>query len=119
MGQLVVIAPPEVVDGFALGGAHVVEVDPATAPDGIAAATQQAVDAALAGTAAVIAVHQQLWVSVASPVRARWDSRPDRLVVALPADDAAAADDRSAALHRLLAQAVGYEISFSPNGDSE
>ena len=117
MGHLVVIAPPEVADGFALGGADILLVETRNAP--ALWATAEVMEVALAGGAAVVAVHHTLWGAVPTPVRERWEQRIDRLIVALPADDGASTFDRAAALHELLARAVGYEISFSPNGDPE
>lgn len=114
MGQLVVIAPTDVADGFALGGARVAAVDAeTTAAEPIA----QTVEAAMAAGAAVVAVHHTLWATVAAPTRRRWEQQLDCLVLALPADDGEPAVDRAAELHSLLAHAVGYEISFTANGD--
>lgn len=107
MNPVIILAPSEVDSGFALAGARTRRCDdPADVP--------ALVEAALAEGAPLVAVHHTLWGPVPSGVRTRWAERTDRLVLSLPPDDGVPLADRQAALHELLARAVGYEISFAP-----
>lgn len=110
MKPLAVVAPGAVAPGFALAGAQVRVADDPAAVDGL-------VEALLAAGAVVVAIHHDLWRRVPAAARTRWQLRTDRLVLSLPPDDGAPTVDREAALHELLARAVGYEISFSPGGN--
>ncbi|MGL5928670.1 MAG: hypothetical protein ACRCY8_07025 [Dermatophilaceae bacterium] len=105
--DVVVVAPPEVAAGFALGGAAVCTVRP---DDDAVAAVEEA-----ARGSVVTLVHAQVWARLPLAARDTWSASTDVLVVALPPDDDGELDHESA-LHRLLARAVGYEISFTPEG---
>lgn len=138
MSRLIVIADTDTAPGFRLGGAATMSPEPDSttnpalrvgsqaAPDADqspapasehAAAVVALVEEAAGSDAAVVAVHHRLWSRVPAATRSAWERRTDTLVVALPADDGATVVDRNAALRELLARAVGYEISFSPEAD--
>lgn len=107
MNPVIILAPGEVDSGFALAGARTRRCDePADAP--------ALVETALAEGAPLVALHHTLWARVPTGVRTRWVERTDRLVLSLPPDDGLPLAERQAALHELLARAVGYEISFAP-----
>lgn len=107
MSHLVVLAPPSVAPGFALGGADAV---PVTDPGH----TVRLVDDAVRSGAVVVAVHHELARALPAATRRAWDQRTDVLVLSLPPDDGETTTDRHHELRELLASAVGYEISFTP-----
>ena len=112
--HLIVIVPPELADGYRLGGVH-------TEPAGSAAAAAGVLTRLTAGSAqpGVIAVHAPYLRELGG----RWQQRlaqPDRvLVVALPEGGPGGDPDRTGeSLHELLARAVGYELTFDPMGSA-
>lgn len=110
MAELVVLATPAAAPGFRLGGAHTLTAsDPG---DTVAAVDLLVKDVGVA----VIAVHATLWAAVPRLVREGWTSLPSPLVIALPDEDGDVAAARDAALRDLLAHAVGYQITFTPEG---
>ncbi len=124
MSHVIVIADTDTAAGFRLGGA----ATRSPAPDGLsgpgagasrdgAAEIVALVEDASRSDAAVVAVHHDLWAQVPASTRSAWERRTDTLVVPLPPDDGITRLDRHTALRELLAQAVGYEISFSPEAD--
>lgn len=104
------MATPATAVGFRLGGARTVVA--VGADDVVAAVRTASVD----GTAAVIAVHGALWSLVPSPVREAWAKQAAPLVLSLPDEDGEVAAARDAALRELLARAIGYRITFTPDG---
>jgi vacuolar-type H+-ATPase subunit F/Vma7 len=112
--QLTVIVPPELADGYRLGGVH-------TEPAGTAAAAAEVLNRLLAhrGPPGVVAVHAPYLRELGE----RWQHRldqPDRaLVVALPEGRTGSEPARvGESLHELLARAVGYELTFDPMGSA-
>ena len=112
--QLTVIVPPELADGYRLGGVH-------TEPAGTTAAAAEVLQRLLAhrGPPGVIAVHARYLRELGG----RWPDRldqPDRaLVVALPEGRTGAGTAQAGeSLHELLARAVGYELTFDPLGSA-
>lgn len=112
--QLTVIVPPELADGYRLGGVHTEAADTAAAA---AKVLNQLIYAT--GPPGVVAVHAPYLHELGG----RWQhelSEPDRvLVVALP--EGSADHDRGdtgESLHDLLARAVGYELTFDPTGST-
>ena len=110
MPEIVVVATPAATPGFRLGGARTVT---ATDPEQTIAAVASAVTG---GGAAVIAVHETLWARVPRQIREGWEQQARPLVVALPAEDGASTAARDVALRDLLARAIGYQITFTPDG---
>lgn len=108
--EVVVVTPLEAAPGFALGGARTLVV-----ADEQAASAASAVEAA-AEQAGIVLVHHRVWGVLEPRLAESWGARADVLVMALPSDDGTAGTDHLAALHGLLARAVGYEISFTPEG---
>lgn len=108
--ETVVLTPPETAPGFALGGAATVTV--ADRDSDVEAAVEAA-----AQRFGIILVHHRLWNRLEPRVQQSLGARTDVLVMALPSDDGVAGADHLAALHGLLARAVGYEISFTPEGE--
>ena len=124
MSRLIVIADTDAASGFRLGGASTMSPEPdSNAHQNPAPSSEHAtavvalVEEAAGSDAAVVAVHHHLWSHVPAATRTAWERRTDTLVVALPPDDGTTVLDRNAALRELLARAVGYEISFSPEAD--
>jgi vacuolar-type H+-ATPase subunit F/Vma7 len=112
MSDALVIATPMAAIGFLLGGARTV-----TAVD--ADETIAAVAAAIADRrAAVVAVHGALWSAVAPSVRAAWTRQVSPLILSLPDEDGDVSAAKDAALRDLLARAIGYQITFTPSGDT-
>ena len=110
--HLTVIVPPELADGYRLGGVH-------TEPASTAAAEVLTRLTAGATQPGVIAVHAPYLRGLGG----RWQQRlaqPDRvLVVALPEGGPGGDPDRTGeSLHELLARAVGYELTFDPMGSA-
>lgn len=135
MPQIIVIADTDTAAGFRLGGATTMSPPPDGASDPVVTRRSQddaaadlgaglesdlgadivgLVEDASRSDAAVVAVHHHLWAQVPASTRSAWERRTDTLVVPLPPDDGITPLDRHTALRELLAQAVGYEISFSP-----
>jgi vacuolar-type H+-ATPase subunit F/Vma7 len=112
--QLTVIVPPELADGYRLGGVH-------TEPAGTIAAAAKVLQRLLAhrGPPGVIAVHAPYLRELGGRWRDRLD-QPDRdLVVALPEGRAGGGTAQAGeGLHELLARAVGYELTFDPLGSA-
>ncbi|WP_157575116.1 hypothetical protein [Jiangella muralis] len=118
--EVVVVAPRPVDAGFRLAGAATVVPEPG--PDGEigADAVNRAVETAvrLPGDGrAVVLVHHGAWSRLPVAARDAWAERTDGLVVGLPPDAPAVDTEPHDQLQRLLGRAVGYEISFVPEGD--
>ncbi|KRF04089.1 hypothetical protein ASG88_21875 [Nocardioides sp. Soil777] len=126
--EVVVVAPRDVDAGFRLAGAATVVPEPG--PDGEmedgmdgevgADAVNRAVETAvrLPGDGrAVVLVHHDAWTRLPVAARDAWAERTDVLVVGLPPDAPAVDTEPHDQLQRLLGRAVGYEISFVPEGD--
>ncbi|MPZ95286.1 MAG: hypothetical protein GEU96_10340 [Propionibacteriales bacterium] len=110
MLEVVVIATPATAPGFRLGGARTLTArDPEQTVARVALLTKN-------GGVAVIAVHGALWAAVPRHVREGWEKQTTPLVIALPDEDGDVGAARNAALHDLLVRAVGYEITFAPQG---
>jgi vacuolar-type H+-ATPase subunit F/Vma7 len=112
--ELTVIVPPDLADGYRLGGVHTESADTAAAAAGV---LNQLISAV--GPPGVVAVH----APYLRELDARWQhrlSRADRLlVVALP--EGSRGHDQVQAgenLRDLLARAVGYELTFDPTGST-
>jgi vacuolar-type H+-ATPase subunit F/Vma7 len=111
--QVTVIVPPDLADGYRLGGVH-------TEPAGTAAAAATVLNRLIsAGPPGVIAVHAPYLRELGG----RWQhrlSQPDRvLVVALPEGSRGRDPANSGeSLRDLLARAVGYELTFDPTGST-
>jgi vacuolar-type H+-ATPase subunit F/Vma7 len=112
--ELTVIVPPDLADGYRLGGVHTESADTAAAAAKVLSRLISAT-----GPQGVVAVHAPYLRELGG----RWQhglSEPDRvLVVALP-DGSAGRDrgDTGESLHDLLARAVGYELTFDPTGST-
>lgn len=126
---VIVVAPRSVAAGFALAGASTLVPSPPTDLDRHdrpehGAASQVAVSAVeeavhVVGQDAVVLVHHSIWRQVPVAVQDTWAERTDVLVVALPSDEGDPHSDHQGhqdQLTRLLSRAVGYEISFVPEG---
>ncbi|WP_126688162.1 hypothetical protein [Nocardioides ferulae] len=118
------MAPRPVDAGFRLAGAATVV--PETCPDGHAdaeggaEAVARAIETAVrlpGDTGAVVLVHHTAWSRLPISARDAWAERTDVLVVGLPPDAPAVDTEPHDQLQRLLGRAVGYEISFVPEGD--
>ncbi|WP_409331594.1 V-type ATP synthase subunit F [Trujillonella humicola] len=109
--DLLVVVPRDMAAGFRLAGTRTVaESDPAR--------VQELVEAELAaGFRGVVAVAERTWSALPAPVRAEWAARTVPLVIPLPAEDDGAAGSRRSRMQELLARSVGYEITFTPEGD--
>jgi len=112
--QLTVIVPPDLADGYRLGGVH-------TEPAGTAAAAATVLNRLIsaADPPGVVAVH----AAYLRELGGRWQhrlSQPDRvLVVALPEGGPGRDPGHTGeSLHDLLARAVGYELTFDPTGST-
>lgn len=112
MGELRVVAPPDAAVGYRLAGARTEVTDTA---DRVRDLVQAAITD---GTDDVIAVHSRLWQALPERDRQHWEQSSLPLIVALPSDSGDAAADRGAALRDLPTRAVGYEITFSPEGQT-
>lgn len=110
-GDLLVVVPALLEPAFRLAGARVAVAADAA---GVTAIVAAELDARRPG---VVAVHPELLDRVPRPVRQAWERRLAPLVVALPADTGPAGPARRHAMRELLARSVGYEITFSPQGD--
>lgn len=116
-GDLLVVAPGLLAAAFRIAGVRTVRADDATA-------AQAAVDGELAarpGSAlapGVVAVHHALWERLPEAVRRGYEQRLTPLVVPLPADTGREGVGRGQLLRELLARSVGYEITFTNQGDS-
>jgi vacuolar-type H+-ATPase subunit F/Vma7 len=111
MTDVLVITTPATADGFRLGGARTIAA--VDAEDTIAAVDEAIGD----GQAAVVAVHAALWSTVAPQHHTIWTSRTSPLILSLPDEDSDAAAARETGLRDLLANAIGYQITFAPSGD--
>ncbi len=108
--ELVVVAPPGAADGFRLAGAHTIE-----AADGDQATT--AVAALLAsGSVGLIAISAGLWEAAPPAARQQWRRLSSPLILPVPDEDTDAGAVRDEALRDLLSRAVGYQITFEPEG---
>lgn len=114
MPELVVIAPERAAVGHRLAGARTLVAG--TPPDAAALLEE------LAGTdhgRGVVAVDGSLWDGLDERTRSRWESCTAPVVVPLPADtETDPSAGRRSALQALLARAVGYEFTFTPEGES-
>jgi vacuolar-type H+-ATPase subunit F/Vma7 len=115
-GELVVVAPREFAAGYRLAGARTV-----TAGD--SAAVVRHVEEMIARydshrEESVVAVHDSLWQQVPRATRDAWLQRSIPLVLALPDESGEGLEQRQAELRELVARAVGYEITFTAEGDS-
>ena len=118
--EVAVVAPRLVAAGFALAGARTVVVQPGDDGRPDAAGVSRAIDAALRDTttaSVLILVHDTAWQRLAVTARDAWAERTDVLVMGLPPDEPGRTDGHSDQLRRLLGRAVGYEISFVPEGE--
>lgn len=122
------MAPRPVDAGFRLAGAATVVPEPGPddeMDDGMdgevgADAVNRAVERAvhLPGDGrAVVLVHHSAWARLPVAARDAWAERTDALVVGLPPDTPVVDTEPHDQLQRLLGRAVGYEISFVPEGD--
>ena len=109
--EVIVVTPLDAAPGFALGGARTLIVDDEQAASALASALESAAE-----QAGIVLVHHRVWGRLEPRLAEAWGARTDVLVMALPSDDGTAGTDHLAALHGLLARAVGYEISFTPEG---
>lgn len=110
MPELIVLATPETAAGYRLGGARTVTCR--TAAD----VEEAVVD--VAGRASVIAVHGRLWSLLGSQLRHEWTRQTQPLMLRIPDDDEAVAAAHQDELLDLLARAVGFQITFDPEGDT-
>ena len=111
-GDLLVVVPALLEPAYRIAGARTAT---ATGPAEVTAI----VDAELAARRpGVVAVHHDLFDAVPATVRQAWEQRLAPLVVALPVGTGPAGPGRRHALRALLGRAVGYEITFSPEGGS-
>ncbi|MCF6735547.1 V-type ATPase subunit [Blastococcus sp. KM273129] len=110
-GDLLAIVPDETAAGFRLAGTRTVaERDPAV--------VRELVDAELTGGfGGVIAVAERTWAALPASVRTEWAASTVPLIIPLPVEDDTAAGSRRARMQELLARSVGYEITFTPEGD--
>lgn len=118
--EVIVVAPRLVAAGFALAGARTVVVQPGVDGQPDPETVSRAIDAALRDTTAesvLVLVHDTAWQQLAVTVRDSWAERTDVLVMGLPPDEPGHADGHQDQLQRLLGRAVGYEISFVPEGE--
>lgn len=111
MPELIVIATPATATGFRLGGARTMVAS--NLPQTLAAVAL----AARTDSVSLIAVHGNLWAAVPPPQRERWALRVAPLVIPLPDEDGDIARVHIDALRDLLTRAVGYQITFDPQGD--
>lgn len=110
--DVLVVAPGLLPAAFRIAGVRTVRADDA-------AQAQAAVEAELAAPAAgIVAVHHTLWQRFPGAVRREWEQSLQPLVVPLPADTGRVGADRGQALRDLLTQSVGYEITFTTQGES-
>lgn len=119
--EVVVVAPRPIDVGFRLAGAATVAPEPGPHGEIGADAVNRAVEAAVrlpSGGGAVILVHHGAWSRLPLAARDAWAERADVLVVGLPPDAPAVDTESHDQLQRLLGRAVGYEISFVPEGDN-
>lgn len=109
--DVLVVAPGLLTAAFRIAGVRTVRADDA-------AQAQAAIDAELADPAAgIVAVHHTLWQRLPGAVRRDWEQSLQPLIVALPADTGRIGADRGQALRNLLAHSVGYEITFTTQGE--
>jgi vacuolar-type H+-ATPase subunit F/Vma7 len=105
--RLVVISPPELENGFLLGG---VEVIPARNAFDADAAIHRLFEA---GTTGVIAVYEPFLAALPEPRRGRLDRSIMPVVVPLPTGlEGDAASDRRARLMARLQRAIGFRVTF-------
>lgn len=109
--DLLVIAPQNAATGFRLAGTRTAV---ASGPDEVRRLVEAEVDA---GSRGVIAVAAVSWQALPGPVRRAWSSSTAPLIIPLPAEDPGSIATRSARVRDLLARSVGYEITFTPEGD--
>ncbi len=112
MADVLVVTTAATASGFRLGGARTIAA--VDAEDTVAAVDEAIED----GHAAVVAVHAALWSTVTPQVRNIWTSRTSPLILSLPDEDSDTAAARETGLRDLLAKAIGYQITFTPGGDS-
>lgn len=114
MPDLIVICGPRPAPGYRLAGTRTL----------VAESPEQATDLVLRlvegdGERGVIAVAAPLWAAMSPRLRLRLESMTVPLVTGLPPDtEADPAAGRRAGLQALLAQAVGYEFTFTPHEDT-
>ncbi|GLP76598.1 hypothetical protein TUM20983_37080 [Mycobacterium antarcticum] len=117
-GDLLVVAPGVLSAAFRIAGVRAVRADDAAQAHAAVAAELDMSDTGGAPAPGIVAVHRALWDRLPEPVRRGWDQQLTPLVVPLPADTGRAGVGRGQALRELLARSVGYEITFSTEGDS-
>lgn len=86
----------------------------ATGPDEVRRLVETEVDA---GSRGVIAVAATSWEALPLAVRRAWSSSTAPLIIPLPEEEPGSAATRGARVRDLLARSVGYEITFTPEGD--
>ena len=114
MARLLVLTTPELAPGYRLSG--VATVFSATADD----AAQMLAELLRSGTErGIVAVHEPHLEALDSHLRRRLDASEEPLVVSLPAGEVEAGpSERRARLLRMLAQTVGFRMSFRPGEDA-
>lgn len=109
--DLLILVPIETAAGFRLAGARTtVATDPGDVQRIVAAEIA-------AGSRGVIAIAATSWAALPAPVRRAWAASTVPLIVPLPAEDGESAQVRGVRIRDLLARSVGYEITFTPEGN--
>jgi vacuolar-type H+-ATPase subunit F/Vma7 len=115
MGHLIVLTTPELEPGYRLAGVATRSLESA----GEAAEVLQEL-LAQPGEDDVVAVHQPFFDELPVPLRRRIDALTSPLVIALPGGEGAHLEaERRAQQLRILWEAVGYQITFDREGDSQ
>ena len=114
MARLLILTTPELATGYRLAGVATAAV--ATAPDAAAMLAELLASGAERG---IVAVHEPHLEALEPGLRRRLDASEEPLVVSLPAGEAEAGpSERRARLLRMLAQTVGFRMSFRPGEDT-
>ena len=114
MARLLVLTTPELAPGYRLSGVATVCI--ATAQE----AAQTLRELLRSGTErGIVAVHGPHLQALDGDLRRRLDASEEPLVVSLPAGEVdAGPSERRARLLRMLAQTVGFRMSFRPDEDA-
>ncbi len=113
MARLLVLTTTELAAGYRLAGVATVAVET------VESAAQTLRDLLLSGTErGIVAVHEPHLAALDPCLRRQVDASQEPLVVSLPAGDLdAGTSERRARLLRMLAQTVGFRMSFRPGED--
>lgn len=110
--DVLIIAPGLLPTAFRIAGVRTVRADDAMQ-------ARAAVEAELTAPAAgIIAIHHTLWQRLTVAMQRHWEQSLEPLVVPLPTDTGRVGTARGQALRDLLAHSVGYEITFTTDGET-